>query len=240
MPEAVVTVAEVKAFKTQAGNTRFVLRDDEGREFTTFREQIARDALAAEGRCARITFHEQQRGNFTNVYLDGVQPLEEAREDDSSEAVEEVAWKTAVDAAPWLLGGEPEEAVPPDELYELAAVQGARRRRHSRRGAGRRGLEQLALDPFGEQLRHRSLDLTERELLLLEHLAEADSDLLLTGRLRHAQERLVGRQLEVLGREGGHCVSEVGQDGSFGAAPGKLLVLGDKPSEGGALFRLRR
>jgi hypothetical protein len=32
--------------------------------------------------------------------------------------VEEVAWKTAVDAAPWLLGGEPEEAVPPEELFE--------------------------------------------------------------------------------------------------------------------------
>lgn len=118
MGEAVVTVAEVKALKTQSGNTRFVLRDDEGREFTTFREQIARDALAVEGRRARITFHEQQRGNFTNVYLDGVEPLEDASESDSAEAVEEVAWKTAVDAAPWLLGGEPEEAVPADELYE--------------------------------------------------------------------------------------------------------------------------
>ena len=118
MAEAVVTVAEVKAFKTQSGNTRFVLRDDEGREFTTFREHIARDALAADGRRARITLHEQQRGNFTNVYLDAVAPLEEATEADSSEAVEEVAWKTAVDAAPWLLGGEPEDAVPPDELYE--------------------------------------------------------------------------------------------------------------------------
>jgi hypothetical protein len=117
--EAVVTVTEVKAFKTQSGNTRFVLRDGEGREFTTFREQIARDALAAEGRRARITFHEQQRGNFTNVYLDAVEPLEDAGgESTSSEAVEEVAWKTAVEAAPWLLGGEPEEAVPPDELYE--------------------------------------------------------------------------------------------------------------------------
>ena len=42
------------------------------------------------------------------------QPGEEA----PSEAVEEVAWKTAVDAAPWLLGGEPEEAVPPEELFE--------------------------------------------------------------------------------------------------------------------------
>jgi hypothetical protein len=118
MAEAVVKVAEVKAFKTQSGNTRFVLRADDGREFTTFREQIARDALAAEGRRARITFHEQQRGNFTNVYLDAVEALEAEHEEGSSEAVEEVAWKTAVDAAPWLLGGEPEEAVPPDELYE--------------------------------------------------------------------------------------------------------------------------
>jgi hypothetical protein len=118
MADAVVTVAEVKAFKTQSGNTRFVLRDGEGREYTTFREQIARDAVASEGRRARITFHEQQRGNFTNVYLDGVEPLEEPAEEGSSEAVEEVAWKTAVDAAPWLLGGEPEEAVPPEELFE--------------------------------------------------------------------------------------------------------------------------
>jgi hypothetical protein len=118
MAEAVVTVAEVKAFKTQSGNTRFVLRADDGREYTTFREQIARDALAAEGRKARITFHEQQRGNFTNVYLDAVEPLDEPAEEGSSEAVEEVAWKTAVDAAPWLLGGEPEEAVPPEELFE--------------------------------------------------------------------------------------------------------------------------
>src|SRR5690349_25099565 len=117
MAEAVVTVAEVKAFKTQSGNTRFVLRDDEGREYTTFRDQIARDAVAAEGRRARISFHEQQRGGFTNVYLDRVQLLEADEDDASSEAVEEVAWKTAVDAAPWLLGGEPEEAVPPEELF---------------------------------------------------------------------------------------------------------------------------
>ena len=117
MADAVVTVAEVQGFRTQSGNTRFVLRDEQGREYTTFREQIARDALAAEGRRARISFHEQQRGGFTNVYLDRVQVLEEPGAD-SSEAVEEVAWKTAVDAAPWLLGGEPEEAVPPEELFE--------------------------------------------------------------------------------------------------------------------------
>ena len=108
----------MNAFKTQSRNTLFVLRDGKGREYTTFREQIARDALAAEGRRARISFHEQQRGGFTNVYLDRVQVVEEPGGEESSEAVEEVAWKTAVDAAPWLLGGEPEEAVPPEELFE--------------------------------------------------------------------------------------------------------------------------
>jgi hypothetical protein len=121
VPEAVVTVAEVQGFKTQSGNTRFVLRDSEGREYTTFREEIARAALAAEGTRARITFHEQQRGRFTNVYLDSVEVLEDdsgGRGDERREPVEEVAWKTAVDAAPWLLGGEPEEPVPPDELFE--------------------------------------------------------------------------------------------------------------------------
>jgi|SRR5579884_654383 len=120
MPEAVVTVAEVKGFKTQSGNTRFVLHDEEGREYSTFRDEIARAALAAEGRRARITFHEQQRGRYTNVYLDSVEPLEDdaGAETPASEAVEEVAWKTAIDAAPWLLGGEPEEPVPPDELFE--------------------------------------------------------------------------------------------------------------------------
>jgi hypothetical protein len=117
--EALVKVAEVKGLRTKTGKTRFVLRDDGGREYTTFREEIARDALLAEGRRARITFHEQERGEYTNVYLDSVEPLDdEPGPDDHGEPVEEVAWKTAVDAAPWLLGGEPEEPVPPDELFE--------------------------------------------------------------------------------------------------------------------------
>jgi len=120
MPEAVVDVAEVEGFRTSSGNTRFVLRDEEGREYSTFREEIARDALAAQGGRARITFHEQQRGRFTNVYLDSVEALEEADEPagERDESVEEVAWKTAMEAAPWLVGGEPEEPVPPDELFE--------------------------------------------------------------------------------------------------------------------------
>ena len=75
-----VLVSRVDAYKTKSGNTRFVLRDEDGNEYTTFKEEIARQAVAAEGRRARIEFHEQQRNGFTNVYLDRVEPLEEAEE----------------------------------------------------------------------------------------------------------------------------------------------------------------
>jgi hypothetical protein len=120
MPEAVVNVERVEAHKTQSGNTRFVLVDDSGREYTTFKEPIARQAVAAEGQKARITFHEQQRGNFTNVYLDRVEPLpDEAAERDDDEHADEVAWKTAIEAAPFILGGDAvEREVPAEEFFE--------------------------------------------------------------------------------------------------------------------------
>jgi hypothetical protein len=119
MPEREVHVDEVKAFKTQSGNTRFVLRADDGAEYTTFKEQIAKQAVAAEGRRARITFHEQERNGFTNVYLDKVEALDEPGEEDGGpDHTEEVAWKTAVDAAPWLLGEASEGAIDPDEAFE--------------------------------------------------------------------------------------------------------------------------
>jgi hypothetical protein len=115
-----VHVAEVKAFKTRSGNTRFVLRDDDGNEYTTFRESIARQALAAEGGRARIECHEEQRNGFTNVYLDKVEPLEddEHGSDASDRDAEEVAWRTAVDAAPWLLGQSPKRSVSPERFFE--------------------------------------------------------------------------------------------------------------------------
>jgi hypothetical protein len=120
MPEEIVNVARVEGHKTQSGNTRFVLVDDSGREFTTFKEPIARQALAAEGRRARIRFHEQQKGNFTNVYLDAVEPLPEDDADaDVEERTNEAAWRTAVEAAPYILGGDAvEREVPPEEFFE--------------------------------------------------------------------------------------------------------------------------
>jgi hypothetical protein len=115
--EKEVQVASVDAYKTKSGNTRFVLRDEHGNEYTTFKELIARQAIAAEGKPARIEYHEQQRGEFTNVYLDKVEPLED--EDVDGEGADEAAWEAAVEAAPWLLGtSEPKDAVPAEDLFE--------------------------------------------------------------------------------------------------------------------------
>lgn len=120
MPEAVVNVERVEAHQTQSGNTRFVLVADNGREYTTFKEPIARKALEAEGRKARITFHEQQRGNFTNVYLDAVELLpDEGAEPGAEEHTDEVAWKTAIEAAPYILEGDAvDREVPAEEFFE--------------------------------------------------------------------------------------------------------------------------
>ncbi len=115
MPESEVRVSEVKAFKTRSGNTRFVLVDDQGKEYSTFKEGIAAKLPGLEGRRARIKYHEQERDGFTNVYLDGVEPLEQA--DGADEDVNEVAWKTAMDAAPYLLSPDARD-VPPEELFE--------------------------------------------------------------------------------------------------------------------------
>jgi len=115
--DAVVKIAAVEAVKTKSGTIRFVVKDGDGNEYTTFRESIGERAKELEGTRVRIEYHEQQRGQYTNVYLDKVEPAPGDDGEDSDP--EEAAWRTAVDAAPWLVGeSDPHEAVPPDELYE--------------------------------------------------------------------------------------------------------------------------
>ena len=118
--DAVVTIAEVDPVETRTGTVRYAVKDADGNEYTTFRESIGQRAQQLEGKRARIEYHEQQRGQYTNVYLDKVEPAPpEAGGADEDSDPEEAAWRTAVDAAPWLVGeSDPHEAVPPDELYE--------------------------------------------------------------------------------------------------------------------------
>jgi hypothetical protein len=119
--ESTVLVQEVEEAQTRSGHTRYVIRDDQGNEYTTFRPQIGAEAAKFRGRRARISYHEQDRGNFHNVYLDAIEPApdEEEHADHGDTDPDEAAWRTAVDAAPWLLGeSEPQKAVPPDRFFK--------------------------------------------------------------------------------------------------------------------------
>jgi hypothetical protein len=113
--DVVSTLEDVRCFETRSGNARFVARDAEGREYTTFHEEIGERAKTLKGRRVRISYHEVQRGRYTNVYLDELEELPESQEAVSD--VEEAAWRTAVEAAPWLIG-QPKGTVEPDQLYE--------------------------------------------------------------------------------------------------------------------------
>jgi hypothetical protein len=118
--DAEAMIASVETSQTRNGNTRWVVTDDNGREYTTFRPAIGQAAERAEGSRARISFHEEERNGFRNVYLDAVEPAAESASpagDDSDP--EEAAWRTAVDAAPYLLGDEARDGeVPPEEAFE--------------------------------------------------------------------------------------------------------------------------
>jgi len=120
--EATVEIQEVRTFETRGGNVRYVVKDSEGNEYTTFREAIGDEAKRLSGARVRIEYHENQRGQYTNVYLDKVEPAPEEPSPDGGGGgtdPEEAAWRTAVEAAPWLVGeSEPHEEVPPDELFE--------------------------------------------------------------------------------------------------------------------------
>ena len=121
--DAEIVVREVEEVETRSGKIRYVLRDDQGKEYTTFRPQIGRDAARFAGRRARIEFHEEDRNGFHNVYLDSIGEAPERPDAESGAGggtdADEVAWSTAVEAAPWVLGSrEPEGEVPPEELFE--------------------------------------------------------------------------------------------------------------------------
>lgn len=78
--EAVSVLEDVRAFQTRRGNLRYLAGDADGRQYTTFREAIGERAKPLKGRRVRIAYHEEQRGDYTNVYLDTLGPIEEPAE----------------------------------------------------------------------------------------------------------------------------------------------------------------
>jgi hypothetical protein len=121
--DAEARIASVKTNETRNGNTRWTVVDDSGAEYTTFRPAIGTAAEQAEGKLARISFHEEERNGFRNVYLDGIEPVERQQPapggQESDSDPEEAAWRTAVDAAPYLLGKEAGDGeIEPEEAFD--------------------------------------------------------------------------------------------------------------------------
>ena len=103
--EAITTIDDVRTFDTRGGNARYVVRDADVKEYTTFREAIGKRAQEHRGQRVRTTYHEEQRGEWNNVYLDKVEPAPAEPSGGGPDTdPEEAAWRTAVDAAPWLIG----------------------------------------------------------------------------------------------------------------------------------------
>jgi hypothetical protein len=123
--DVISVLRDVRSFDTNSGNVRYVARDMDGNEYTTFREDIGERAKQLQGQRVRISYHETQRGRYTNVYLDKLEPAPSpespagpaAAPADGDTDVQEAAWRTAVEAAPWLVG-KPGQEVAPEELYE--------------------------------------------------------------------------------------------------------------------------
>jgi hypothetical protein len=120
--EANVRVSSVETRQSKSGNTRWVVRADDGREYTTFRSEIGRQAEQYQGRAVRIRYHEEDRDGFHNVYLDGIDASPDGNvgpQTDDGPDPEAAAWHTAVEAAPWLVGPPGEEgSEDAKDLYE--------------------------------------------------------------------------------------------------------------------------
>src|SRR3712207_7374549 len=107
MADKVTTVKSVETIETRSGKTRWVLRDADGDEYTTFRPKIGQTAAAFEGRRAKTEFHEGERNRFQNVFLARIEAADQEAPDGAGSdtaRVEEGARKAATDPAPWVLG----------------------------------------------------------------------------------------------------------------------------------------
>ena len=78
--EAQSRLEEVRTFETRGGNTRFVVRDSDGNEYTTFREEIGNRAQQLRGRQVRSTtiaglvINPSRRSSHTPMEISAVLP----------------------------------------------------------------------------------------------------------------------------------------------------------------------
>ena len=83
-----------------------------------------------KGKRAVITFHEEERRGFRNVYLDAVtaaSPTQTGHPATEHPHPDESAWETALEAAPWIVG----RANPRSRCLPKSSTSGCARSRNS-------------------------------------------------------------------------------------------------------------
>ena len=105
MAELTAVVDDVRVKKLSDDRQLYVIKSD-GKEFTTFKRDLAASAKAMIGQQAKIDYTEKQNGEWTNRYLENVESAVEfkqatapAREIDIRRAV---ALKAAIEMLPYF------------------------------------------------------------------------------------------------------------------------------------------
>jgi hypothetical protein len=121
MPELDVEVREVKALTTRSGNTRFVLVDEGGNEYSTFKERsrATRSRPSASGLASSTT---RTSGTASGTSISTVSSRSTPATATTAAASTTGARSRRsrggpIDAAPYLVG-EREAELPPEELFD--------------------------------------------------------------------------------------------------------------------------
>ena len=69
-------LTEVRTVRAPSGTVRYIARDADGHEYTTFREDIGERARQLQGQRVRVGYHQERRGQYDNTYLDRIEPAE--------------------------------------------------------------------------------------------------------------------------------------------------------------------
>ena len=118
--EAEILVADVRSFETREETPATSSQRLGGRRVHDLPGGDRRGArFGAKGARARILTTNSSAASTRTSTSIKIEPLEgDAGPSDDTDP-EEAGWRTAVDAAPWLVGNaEPTDEVPPDELFE--------------------------------------------------------------------------------------------------------------------------
>ena len=109
MAELTAVVDDVRVKKLSDDRQFYVIKSD-GKEFSTFKRDLAASAKALIGQQAKIDYTEKQNGEWTNRYLENVESATSFKQADASQKEIDIRRAVALKAAIEMLPYFPSEA----------------------------------------------------------------------------------------------------------------------------------